>query len=156
MPLLNEDSLAAEAQKRASYRLVGVTTKLSPREVADVERLAKGRGQQRGELIRQLIRNELAKGADTSIASTELTEIMGTDAEALEAQLIENLQRRDVHPLQEAQGSLVVLHPDNRVVELSFVSFIPFILCRGRSLSEPAALRRRTNASCGFTPPKAD
>ena len=32
---------------------------------------------QRGELIRQLIRNELAKGADTSIASTELTEIMG-------------------------------------------------------------------------------
>ena len=78
-----------------------------------------------------------------------------TDAEALEAQLIENLQRENVHPLEEAQGSLVVLHPDNRVVELSFVSFIPFILCRGRSLSEPAVLRRRTNASCGFTPPKA-
>ena len=27
-----------------------------------------------------------------------------TDAEALEAQLIENLHRRDVHPLREAQG----------------------------------------------------
>jgi SpoVK/Ycf46/Vps4 family AAA+-type ATPase len=55
----------------------------------------------------------------------------------------------------EIIGSLVELHPDNRVVELSFVSFIPFILCRGRSLSEPAVLRRRTNASCGFTPPRA-
>jgi ParB family transcriptional regulator, chromosome partitioning protein len=31
-----------------------------------------------------------------------------TDAEALEAQLIENLQRRDVHPLEEAQGATAV------------------------------------------------
>jgi hypothetical protein len=50
---------------------------------------------------------------------------------------MENLQRRDVHPLEEAQGSLVVLRPDNRVVELSFVSSIPFILLPDRSLSEP-------------------
>ena len=78
-----------------------------------------------------------------------------TDAEALEAQLIENLQRRDVHPLEEAQGSLVELHPDNRVVELSFVSSTPFILCRGRSLSEPAVLHKRTNVSFGFIPPRA-
>ena len=33
-----------------------------------------------------------------------------TDAEALEAQLIENLQRRDVHPLQEAQGFCALLN----------------------------------------------
>jgi ParB family chromosome partitioning protein len=33
-----------------------------------------------------------------------------TDAEALEAQLIENLQRRDVHPLEEAQGLRFILH----------------------------------------------
>jgi RNA polymerase sigma-70 factor (ECF subfamily) len=59
-------------------------------------------------------------------------------------------------PEPEVTGSLVVLHPDNRVVELSFVSSIPFILCQGRSLSEPAVLRKRTNASFGFTPPKAD
>jgi hypothetical protein len=77
------------------------------------------------------------------------------DTQALEWQLFENAQRADIHPYEEAQGSLVELHPDNRVVELSFVSFIPFILCRGRSLSEPAVLRRRTNASCGFTLPRA-
>ena len=35
-----------------------------------------------------------------------------TDAEALEAQLIENLQRRDVHPLEEAQGLRFILHLD--------------------------------------------
>jgi ParB family chromosome partitioning protein len=32
-----------------------------------------------------------------------------TDAEALEAQLVENLQRRDVHPLEEAQGFRALL-----------------------------------------------
>jgi ParB-like nuclease domain len=78
-----------------------------------------------------------------------------SDAAVRELQLTENLLREDVHPYEEALGSLVELHPDNRVVELSFVSFIPFILCRGRSLSEPAVLRRRTNASCGFTLPRA-
>ncbi len=33
-----------------------------------------------------------------------------TDAQALEAQLIENLQRRDVHPLEEAQGFRALLN----------------------------------------------
>ena len=32
-----------------------------------------------------------------------------TDAEVLEAQLIENLQRRDVHPMEEAQGFSALL-----------------------------------------------
>jgi len=77
MPLLDEESLAAEAQKRASYRLVGVTTKLSPREVADVERLAKDRGQQRGELIRQLILAEVQRNDGEPTASPELSEIVG-------------------------------------------------------------------------------
>ena len=35
-----------------------------------------------------------------------------TDAEALEAQLVENLQRRDVHPMEEAQGFKALLDLD--------------------------------------------
>ena len=35
-----------------------------------------------------------------------------SDAKALEAQLIENLQRRDVHPLEEAQGFRALLNLD--------------------------------------------
>lgn len=110
------------------------------------------------EVISGARRLRAARMADLESVPVRLREL--SDAEVIEAQAIENLQRegihQGIHPLEEAPGSLVVLHPDNRVVELSFVSFIPFILCRGRSLSEPAALRRRTNASCGFTPPKAD
>jgi ParB/RepB/Spo0J family partition protein len=90
----------------------------------------------------------------------ELTElpvriVQLSDEQSFEWQIIENSQRVDVHPYEEAQGSLVELHPDNRVVELSFVSSTPFILCRGRSLSEPAVLHKRTNVSCGFIPPRA-
>jgi hypothetical protein len=77
MPLLSEDQLAAEAEKRETFRLVGVTTKLSPREVADVERLAKRRGQQRGELIRGLILDELTRDSGELTASAELSEIIG-------------------------------------------------------------------------------
>ena len=77
MPLLSEDQLAAEAEKRETYRLVGVTTKLSPREVADIERVAKRRGQQRGEFIRHLILDELTRDNGEPTASAELREIVG-------------------------------------------------------------------------------
>jgi len=44
-----------------------------------------------------------------------------TDAQALELQVIENVQRVDVHPLDEAQGyeALVELQPDTYTVEES-------------------------------------
>ena len=77
MPLLSDDQLTEEATKRATFRLVGVTTKLSPHEVADVERLAKKRGQPRGELIRQLILTELRRSDVLPTASVELSEIVG-------------------------------------------------------------------------------
>ena len=40
----------------------------------------------------------------------ELAAVNLIDVEALEAQLIENLQRRDVHPMEEAQGFKVLLN----------------------------------------------
>ena len=77
MPLLSDEQLTEEATKRANFRLVGVTTKLSPHEVAEVERLAKKRGQPRGELIRQLILTELRRNDNPPGASVELSEIVG-------------------------------------------------------------------------------
>jgi hypothetical protein len=77
MKLANDMQITTNAEKRSSFRLLGVTTKLNPREVEDVERLARSRGLQRGELIRKLILDELARDAGSVEASTELTEIMG-------------------------------------------------------------------------------
>jgi ParB family transcriptional regulator, chromosome partitioning protein len=45
------------------------------------------------------------RGAQLAEADTVPVRIVNlTDAEALEAQLVENLQRRDVHPMEEAEG----------------------------------------------------
>ena len=77
MKLTDDMQITTDAEKRASFRLLGVTTKLNPREVEDVERLARSRGLQRGELIRKLILDELARDAGSVEASTELTEIVG-------------------------------------------------------------------------------
>ena len=77
MSLLKDDEIAEAALRREVFREISVSTRLTRKETRNLDDLAKSRGVQRGELIRQLIRNELAKGADTSIASTELTEIMG-------------------------------------------------------------------------------
>ena len=77
MAILSDEQLASDAEKRATYRLLGVTTKLSPREVTAIERLASKRGLQRGELIRQLILRELRQDAGDATVSAELTEIIG-------------------------------------------------------------------------------
>ena len=77
MSFSNDEQLAAEAKAKASYRLIGVTTKLSPREVEDIERLARKHGLQRGEFIRQLILDELACDSGDPPVSPELVEIVG-------------------------------------------------------------------------------
>jgi hypothetical protein len=77
MAILSDEQLASDAEKRATYRLLGVTTKLSPREVTAIEGLASKRGLQRGELIRQLILRELRRDAGDATVSAELTEIIG-------------------------------------------------------------------------------
>ena len=77
MSFFNEEQLAAEAKAKASYRLIGVTTKLSPQEVEDIERLARKHGLQRGEFIRQLILDELARDSGDPPVSAELVEILG-------------------------------------------------------------------------------
>ena len=77
MSLLKDDGIAEAAERREVFREVSVSTRLTRKEARNLDDLAKSRGVQRGELIRQLIRNELAEGTGGSIASTELTEIMG-------------------------------------------------------------------------------
>jgi hypothetical protein len=77
MSFFNEEQLAAEAKAKASYRLIGVTTKLSPQEVEDIERLARKHGLQRGEFIRQLILDDLACDSGDPPVSPELVEILG-------------------------------------------------------------------------------
>jgi hypothetical protein len=77
MSFFNEEQLAAEAKAKASYRLIGVTTKLSPQEVEDIERLARKHGLQRGEFIRQLILDELARDSGDPPVSPELVEVIG-------------------------------------------------------------------------------
>ena len=77
MSFSNDEQLAVEAKAKASYRLVGVTTKLSPQEVEDIERLARKHGLQRGEFIRQLILDELACDSGDPPVSPELVEIIG-------------------------------------------------------------------------------
>ena len=77
MSFFNDEQLTAQAKAKASYRLIGVTTKLSPREVEDIEELARKHGLQRGEFIRQLILDELARDSGEPPVSPELVEIIG-------------------------------------------------------------------------------
>jgi ParB family chromosome partitioning protein len=44
-----------------------------------------------------------------------------SDSAVIEAQAIENLQRENIHPMEEAIGNLAAIHPDVRAVELSFM-----------------------------------
>lgn len=77
MAILDEIDVAARAEQRSQYRLKAVATKLSSREVRDLEELAVRRGQTPAALIRQLILAELAKDAGPPVADPLLSEIIG-------------------------------------------------------------------------------
>jgi hypothetical protein len=77
MPILDDQELAVRALEREGFRLKVVSTKLSSKELADFERLAKSRGVTPANLIRQLILRELRNEANEPRISTELIEAIG-------------------------------------------------------------------------------
>jgi hypothetical protein len=77
MALLTEESLANIAEQRESFRLINVSSKLNRSEAQQFDALARKRGLQRGELIRQLILRELREDVGKSTVSAELTETIG-------------------------------------------------------------------------------
>jgi hypothetical protein len=77
MPILGDEDMAARAAERAGYRVNHVGTKLNEQEVRDLDTLAKKRNQTQGELIRQLILDELARDSEEPQVSPELIEIVG-------------------------------------------------------------------------------
>jgi hypothetical protein len=77
MPLLSDEAMVQTAEQRASFRLTNVSSKLSRSETERFDALAKRRGQQRGELIRRLILNELSRDGGEPASSVELSEIVG-------------------------------------------------------------------------------
>ncbi len=77
MSLLGDDSMAESAAKTAKCRVRTAGTKLSPDELATLEQHCRDRETTPGELIRQLILDELARGSGDPPVSPELIEISG-------------------------------------------------------------------------------
>jgi hypothetical protein len=77
MSLLGDEEISEIARQRESFRLTNVSSKLNRIEAERLDDLAKKHGLQRGEFIRQLILDELARESGEPTVSTELTEIIG-------------------------------------------------------------------------------
>lgn len=75
MAILDEMDVAAKAEQRSQYRLKAVATKLSSRELRDLEALATRRQQTPAGLIRQLILAELLKDAEPPSADPLLAKL---------------------------------------------------------------------------------
>jgi ParB family chromosome partitioning protein len=98
--------LASSATKRStthnaeSIRAHGVLSPL----------LVRPKGE-RFEIVFGAQRHRAAQMADAATVPVSIREM--TDAQVLEAQLVENLQRHDVHALEEAQGFAALLKVDD-------------------------------------------
>jgi hypothetical protein len=75
MALLDEKNLAAEAAKRARYRVHHVGTKLNQAELHELEVLAAKRKQTQAELIRRLVLREIEQDQTGLRPSPEVVEI---------------------------------------------------------------------------------
>jgi len=75
MALLDEKNLAAEAAKRARFRVHHVGTKLSQTELHELEVLAAKRNQTQAELIRGLVLREIEQDRTGLRPSAEMVEI---------------------------------------------------------------------------------
>jgi hypothetical protein len=75
MALLNEKNLAAEAAKRARFRVHHVGTKLNQSELQELEALAMKRKQTQAELIRRLVLREIEQDQTGLRPSAEMVEI---------------------------------------------------------------------------------
>ena len=73
--MLDEKNLAAEAAKRARFRLHHVGTKLNQTELRDLEELAAKRKQTQAELIRGLVLREIEHDKRRIRPSAEMVEI---------------------------------------------------------------------------------
>jgi ParB family chromosome partitioning protein len=88
---------AALKELAASIRAQGILSPLLVRPLTE----------QSFEIVAGARRYRAAQMAEAATVPVRIVNL--TDAEALEAQLIENLQRRDVHPMEEAQGFRALL-----------------------------------------------
>jgi hypothetical protein len=75
MALFDEKNLAAEATKRARFRVHHVGTKLNQAELRELEALAAKRKQTQAELIRGLVLRELEQDRTGLRPSAEMVEI---------------------------------------------------------------------------------
>ena len=75
MALLDEKNLAAEAAKRARFRVHHVGTKLNQTELHELEVLAAKRNQTQAELIRRLVLREIEQDRTGLRPSAEMVEI---------------------------------------------------------------------------------
>jgi hypothetical protein len=77
MPPIIDESIAARARRRESFRLSNVSSRLTRRETERLDTLAKQRGLQRGEFIRKLILDELARTEAGMDGGPVLIEVVG-------------------------------------------------------------------------------
>lgn len=77
MSFLTDEATTRRAQRHASSRLSNVSSRLTRDETEQLDALAQKHGQQRGEFIRRLILEALAREGGATDTGRVLTEIVG-------------------------------------------------------------------------------